>query len=216
MQLLAFNGSPRKKKWNTATLLEHVVAGAQSAGAQAECIQLYDLNFSGCISCFSCKRRNRKQNGVCAVQDELTPLLDRIHNIDALVIGSPVYFGTETASTRAFLERLMYPFMNFDDRGKTYFPRSIPTGMIYTMNIPESRFAELGYGPQFEKTRTYLAHVFGSCEMLLSTDTLQHTNYDTYEYGMFDKDAKAKRHEDVFPQDCQHAYNLGRRLVTNT
>ena len=72
MKIMAFNGSPRKKNWNTVTLLEHALQGAASVGAETELVQLYDLDFSGCISCFSCKKRNRKADGVCAVQDDLT------------------------------------------------------------------------------------------------------------------------------------------------
>jgi len=68
MKVMAFNGSPRKKKWNTVTLLKHVLKGAASVGAKTELIQLYDLNYSGCISCFSCKKINRKKDGICAVQ----------------------------------------------------------------------------------------------------------------------------------------------------
>ena len=72
MKVMAFNGSPRKKKWNTVTLLKHVLKGAASVGAKTELIQLYDLNYSGCISCFSCKKINRKKDGICSVQDDLT------------------------------------------------------------------------------------------------------------------------------------------------
>ena len=100
---MAFNGSPRKKKWNTVTLLKHVLKGAASVGAKTELIHLYDLNYSGCISCFSCKKINRKKDGVCAVQDDLTLVLDRIRNTDALIIGTPVYYGAESAATRAFI-----------------------------------------------------------------------------------------------------------------
>ncbi len=45
MKVMAFNGSPRKKKWNTITLLEHALEGAASTGADTELVQLYDLNF---------------------------------------------------------------------------------------------------------------------------------------------------------------------------
>ena len=69
MNVMAFNGSPRKKNWNTVTLLNNALEGAASAGADTELIHLYDLNFSGCISCFSCKKISRKKDGVCAVQD---------------------------------------------------------------------------------------------------------------------------------------------------
>ncbi|MGA7143215.1 MAG: flavodoxin family protein, partial [Desulfobacterales bacterium] len=92
MNVMAFNGSPRKKNWNTVTLLHNALEGAASAGADTELIQLYDLNFSGCISCFSCKKISRKEDGICAVQDDLTSVLDRVRNADALIIGTPVYY----------------------------------------------------------------------------------------------------------------------------
>jgi hypothetical protein len=78
MKVMAFNGSPRKKKWNTVTLLKSALEGAASAGAETELVQLYDLDFSGCISCFSCKKRSRKADGVCSVQDDLTAVLERV------------------------------------------------------------------------------------------------------------------------------------------
>jgi multimeric flavodoxin WrbA len=59
MNVMAFNGSP-KKKWNTATLLEKALEGAASQGAETELIHLYDLDFKGCISCFACKTRGVK------------------------------------------------------------------------------------------------------------------------------------------------------------
>jgi multimeric flavodoxin WrbA len=90
MKVMAFNGSPRKKKWNTVTFLNNVLQGAQSTGAESELVQLYDLKFSGCISCFSCKRKSRRKDGVCSVQDDLTPVLDRVKEADALIIGTPV------------------------------------------------------------------------------------------------------------------------------
>ena len=60
---MAFNGSPRMKGWNTVTLLEKALEGAASTGAKTELVQLYDLNFSGCISCFSCKKSDRRRTG---------------------------------------------------------------------------------------------------------------------------------------------------------
>ena len=62
MKLLAINGSPRKT-WNTATLLQKAVEGAASQDAEAEMVHLYDLNFSGCVSCFACKTIGRESYG---------------------------------------------------------------------------------------------------------------------------------------------------------
>ena len=90
--VIAFNGSPRQD-WNTATLLEKALEGASSEGAKTDLIHLYDINFKGCTSCFSCKVRDGKSYAHCAMKDELTPILKRIEEeADAIILGSPIYF----------------------------------------------------------------------------------------------------------------------------
>ena len=91
MNVLAFNGSPRKK-WNTAILLNKALEGAASKGAVTEMTHLYDLNFKGCISCFACKLKGGTSYGRCGVKDELTPILAKIEEADAIILGSPNLF----------------------------------------------------------------------------------------------------------------------------
>jgi len=213
MNVMAFNGSPRKKNWNTVTLLNNALEGAASAGAETELIQLYDLNFSGCISCFSCKKISREKDGVCAVQDDLTSVLDRVRNTDALIIGTPVYYGAESASTRALLERLCFPYNKYSKDRKSLFPRRISTALIYTMNVGQELLGTLGYDRHFSITKTALERHFGTCELLLCTDTLQFDDYSRYESEMFDREAKIKRHAEVFPEDCRRAFDLGVRVA---
>jgi multimeric flavodoxin WrbA len=214
LRVMAFNGSPRKTNWNTVTLLKNALEGAASAGAETELIQLYSLKFSGCISCFSCKKISRKEDGVCAVQDDLTPLLDRVSDADALIVGTPVYYGTESASARALLERLCFPYHKYSKDGKSLFPRRINTALIYTMNVNEEWLKMAGYEQHFELTMMTLQMHFGACEVLLSTDTLQYSDYDKYESEMFDAHAKVRRHAEVFPEDCKRAFELGVRMAS--
>lgn len=214
MKVMAFNGSPRKKKWNTVTLLEKALQGAMAAGAETELVQLYDMNFSGCISCFSCKKLSRKEDGVCALKDDLTTVLSRIKKADALIIGTPVYYGTESAATRSFLERLFFPCSKYTKNMQSLFPRRIKTALIYTMNVTEEKLVEMGYDRHFSMTKSMLERYLGSCELLLSTDTLQYSNYDKFEAEMFDKMEKHKRHAEVFPEDCKRAFELGIRMTS--
>jgi hypothetical protein len=58
-----------------------------------------------------------------------------------------------------------------------------------------------------------MTRVFGNCEVLLSTDTLQFPDYSKYVSTLFDPVAKAKRHEEVFPEDCARAYELAAKLT---
>ncbi len=214
MKVMAFNGSPRKKEWNTVTLMENVVQGVASTGAETELIQLYDLTFSGCMSCFSCKKLSRKNDGVCVVRDDLSSVLDRVRETDALIVGTPVYYGTESASTRAFLERLFFPYLKYGKAVKSLFSRRIKTAMIYTMNVPEPMLTKVGYDRMFESTKRFMEMHFGPCELLLSTDTRQYGDYDKFESEMWDKEAKYKRHAEVFPEDCKRAFELGVRMAS--
>lgn len=213
---MAFNGSPRKKEWNTITLLEHALEGAASASAETELVQLNDLSYSGCISCFSCKKLDRKEDGVCAVQDDLTAVLSRVRKADALILGTPVYFGAESASMRAFVERLLYPYLKYskDHNNNSLFPRRINTAIIYTMNVPEEMLTQMGFDRHFDIMARMVGTLLGACELFLSTDTLQYDDYDKYESAMFDKVAKAKRHAEVFPEDCRRAFALGVRMAS--
>ncbi|MDR3641948.1 MAG: flavodoxin family protein [Humidesulfovibrio sp.] len=208
MNVIAINGSSRKK-WNTATLLKHALEGAATEGAATELVHLYDLDFKGCTSCFSCKKIGGKSYGRCAMKDELTPVLARIAAADALVLGSPIYFHTESGAMRSFLERLLFPYVTYTPDYKAIFPRTMPTAFVYTMNVSE----EMKPAETVAYTQSVLQRVFGGCELLLSTDTLQFDDYSKYLSTCWDAAAKAKRWAEVFPQDCARARELGARLA---
>jgi len=209
--VIAINGSPRKT-WNTATLLEHALQGAASEGKEPELVHLYDLDFKGCTSCFACKLKGGKSYGRCAEQDGLTPVLERIGDADALILGSPIYLGAATGEMRSFLERLVFPYLVYDPPRSSLFPGKLPTGFIYTMGADEARVKEMGFDTQFRLTEMFLERTFGSSETLLVTDTLQFDDYSKYVSSAFDPEAKARRHREVFPEDCRKAFQLGRRL----
>ena len=83
-KIIAVNAGPRKG-WNTDTLINEAVKGAESAGATVEKFDLFRLEkYTGCISCFGCKREKNK--GHCVCKDGLTPVLDAIREADDLII----------------------------------------------------------------------------------------------------------------------------------
>ena len=212
MRILAINGSPRKK-WNTATLLDHALEGARQGGADTRLVHLYDLDYKGCISCFECKKIGGKSYGRCAVKDGLTPLLEEAAAAGALVLGTPVYFGAESGMMRCFIERLLFPYLTYTPGYASLFTRAMPTALIYTMNVPEPALEALGYTVAMERLRDFMARTFGACELLLCTDTYQFTDYAKYLSTVWDEAAKRTRREEVFPQDCARAFDLGRRLA---
>lgn len=210
--VIAINGSPRKS-WNTATLLEHALKGALSAGAKTELVHLYDLDYKGCTSCFSCKLKGGKSYGKCAMNDDLTPVLERIAVADAFILGSPVYIGTATGEMRSFLERLVFPYLVYDSERSTLFPKKIPTAFIHTMGADESSAKAMGFDGPIRLMELVLGRIFGSSETLVATDTLQFDDYAKYVSSGHNPAEKARRHREVFPEDCRKAYDLGMRIT---
>ena len=209
---MAFNGSPRKG-WNTALLLEKALEGAAAKGAITEIIHLYDLKYKGCVSCFSCKEKGGKNYGRCAVRDDLSEILARVKECDAVILGSPIYLASITGETQSFLERLVFPFLTYTDPPGTLFPRRIPFGLIYTMGLPEDLMEKFGYPQRFQATERLLSRIFGPCSQLLSFDTLQFEDYSKYVAPRFDPVTKAMRRREVFPEDLRKAYELGQSMV---
>ena len=212
MQIIGINGSPRTQ-WNTATLVAKTLEGAAAQGARTELVHLYDLDFKGCTSCFACKARGGKSYGCCAMKDGLTPLLEKIATADALVIGSPVYFGSVTGETRSFMERLLFPYLTYTVPYGTLFPKKLATAFIYTMNVPEERSREFGYEYFIKANERYGQMLLGSSESLCAFDTCQVDDYSKVVIESFDPLHKAKRRAEALPLDCQRAFDLGRRLA---
>ena len=210
MKVIAVNGSPRKN-WNTATLLLKALEGAASQGAETEIFHLYELNYKGCVSCFACKTKNGKSYGMCAVKDDLTPILKKVTEVDAMILGAPIYYGTVTGEMKSFMERLMFPYSTYTDPPGTLYSRKIRTGFIYTLNAPEEMIKERGYDRYFNANEMTLKRIFGFSETLCSFDTYQFDDYSKVVADLFDPEKKAKRRENIFPIDCKKAFEMGAR-----
>ena len=215
MKIMAINGSPRHNG-NTATLLQDALDGAKTKHQDLETrlVQLYDLNFKGCKSCFACKLKEGPSYGKCAVKDDISPLLAEIGNdVDALVLGSPIYFGDITGELRCFLERLLFQWFVYDKNYSTIAPRKIPTAFVYTMNVDESRMQQMGYPTALGRMESFLGRMFLPPKILYVTDTWQFDDYAKYESSCFDPAAKKKRLEEHFPKDREAARQLGAELL---
>jgi hypothetical protein len=81
------------------------------------------------------------------------------------------------------------------------------------MNVNEEQARANGYSQQLALGENYLKRVFGAAESLYSYDTLQFHDYSKMVADRFDEAAKRRVHAEVFPQDCQKAFELGVRLA---
>jgi len=99
MDVLVFLGSPRKKG-NSEILTEALLEGVRGEGGMPEIIRLCDLKISPCISCGGCNK-----TGKCVVEDDMTPLYEKIISTDKIILTSPIFFYGITAQAKAFIDR---------------------------------------------------------------------------------------------------------------
>ena len=142
-KILIVDGGPRRAM-NTAALCDAFAEGARAASPEIEVarVGLYDLPpYKGCVSCLACKLKGR-ETGLCAVRDGLTDALRAANDADGLAIASPIFFSEWTAMTRAFLERLVFPWLRYTDLSCAA-PKKKPLAWIYSMNAPESMMPDI-------------------------------------------------------------------------
>ncbi len=212
MKIIAVNGSPRKK-WNTHILLEKCLEGAREAGAETELINLYDIQFKGCTSCFACKLKGNSVTK-CIMKDDMEKILQDICECDVLILGSPIYFTSVTGEMKSFMERLIFPYTSYEGKPSS-FGKKINTAFIYTMNAPSFALPLIGYPKLFKYNKKLMKRTFGSSEYLISTATYQFDDYSKYAMTYFDGNKRLKRRETVFVEDCKKAFNLGKQLCVN-
>lgn len=99
-RVLGISGSPRRFG-NTDSLLNSALKGALSEGAFVEKIFLNDLVFKPCQACGKCHR-----TGICGIRrDDMAVIYKMIERADAVIVASPIYFGTVTAQLKAMIDR---------------------------------------------------------------------------------------------------------------
>ena len=210
-KIIAINGSPRSE-WNTGTLVREAARGAEAQGAELKIYDLYKLNhFTGCISCFGCKRK--ESLGRCICRDGLYEVLEEIRNADGLILGSPNYLGDVSALFRALYERLIFQSLSYRLEPRSYNDRRIPVLFIMTSNAAEEFYPQIGYDQMLARYRDTLTGMVGPTKLMISGDTLQVKDYEKYDWTMFDPVAKRARHEAVFPAEREKAFSLGAQML---
>jgi hypothetical protein len=107
-------------------MVEAILSGS---GHDSEFIKLTDLNFSGCKGCVDrCAKRK-----VCMLEDDLFPYYGKLKKGDAVVIGSPVYFGSVNSAVISFIERFFaYRHVDIAIKGKPFVVALAGCGFMET------------------------------------------------------------------------------------
>lgn len=102
MKILGISGSPRKGG-NTDILVQKALEAAKAKGADVEFVGLAGKDIRGCIACPDCGRKEK-----CVIDDDIQLIYPRMEEADAIIFGTPIYFGLMTAQTKTLMDRTFF------------------------------------------------------------------------------------------------------------
>ena len=103
MKVLMINGSPRKQG-NTFVALSEAAKTLEQQGIETEIVHIGVKPIRGCIACGQCKA---KQLGKCAFDDDVCNSISaKLDSADALIVGSPVYYGQPNGAVLSLIQRM--------------------------------------------------------------------------------------------------------------
>ncbi len=103
MKILGFCGSPRNG--NTEWMIDKLLEGARSVGADTEHILLKDRDIRLCTGCLACEMKDETTPGVCVIKDDMEPILAKMVAADGFVFGTPSYFYMLSGLLKNFMDR---------------------------------------------------------------------------------------------------------------
>jgi multimeric flavodoxin WrbA len=100
IRVLGVAASPRSGA--TTRLVRVALRGAEELpGVETEYVSLAGRRIGPCDGCIACL-----EAGACVQVDDMTPLYAALLRADAVILGTPVYYGSPSALCKAFMERV--------------------------------------------------------------------------------------------------------------
>ena len=104
MKVLMINGSPRPKG-NTALALSEIAKQLGKNGIDSEIVWIGNKPVRGCIACGQCAQNG----GRCVFDDDVCNQISaKFAEADALIVGSPVYYGQPNGAVLSIIQRAFY------------------------------------------------------------------------------------------------------------
>lgn len=105
MKVLLINGSPRQHG-NTFLALSEAAKTLEQSGIEAEICQIGTKPVRGCIACGQCKAQGLER---CVFDDDVcNRISEKLDAADALIFGSPVYYGQPNGSLISLMQRMFF------------------------------------------------------------------------------------------------------------
>lgn len=100
MKILGISGSPRVDG-NTSQLVKEALKTCSEKGANTQFISLAGKKIMFCDNCDTCAGGKTP----CPKKDDTVPILDAMTQADAIIIGSPTYFGSVSGQLKTLFDR---------------------------------------------------------------------------------------------------------------
>lgn len=142
--------------------------------------------------------------------------MQNVLRADAVIFGSPIYFGDISGMMRCFLERLFFPNFVYDKNYTSLAPKKLYPAFIYTMNVTAQIMATMHYQERLGLMEKFAGRLFGhKPRVQYVNNTYQFNDYSKYKMEIFSEEDKAKYREEHFPIDCRDARELGAALAAD-
>ncbi|MCQ2214822.1 MAG: flavodoxin family protein [Bacteroidales bacterium] len=106
MKVLLINGSPRQNG-NTYVALNEIARQLEKQGVESEILWIGTKAVRGCIVCGACKS-NADCRCVFGDQDITNEVIAKMAKSDAIILGSPVYYGQPAGQVLCMQQRMLY------------------------------------------------------------------------------------------------------------
>lgn len=207
---MIIDGGPRRNM-NTAVMVAAFAEGAKESGAEVKVVRLYDIDYKGCRSCMACQLKDKRVPS-CLFPDGITDILQECAEADGLMLASPIYYGEITAMSRAFWERLTFPWLSYKD-GSFAAPKKMPVTFIYTMNGMHSNGEYMRQHTMRNVEMMTGAALGHEVEVVMANNTKQVNKYSRYHFAEGTAEAKEQWRNAHWEEDLTKAKEAGKRMA---
>jgi len=192
MKILGIYGSPRKGG-NTDILLDKVLEGARSAGAEVSSIYARDLKLSGCRECGGCDKTGR-----CVVKDDMQAIYPLLQEADVIFLASPIFFYGMSSQVKAVIDRCQAMWSKRMLEKTPEERKEYHSGRGYLIAVGATKGKNL-----FDGVQLTARYFFDALDM-------------SYEGGIFFRRIDAKGAIISHPEALEEAFHLGKAAVAQT
>ena len=169
-KVLLINGSPRNDG-NTFICLQEIETTLHKYGIETEIVQIGRAPIRMCINCGGCHQNGGKG---CVFDDDLCAVVtEKMKTADALIVGTPVYYGQPNGGILSLMQRLFYSagrlVQNKPAAALAVCRRGGATATLQTMNM----MFEMMNMPVVTSQYWNIAYGAGKGEVKLDTEGMQ-------------------------------------------